>query len=47
MAAVLWALNQLCFFVCFFVLFVTYFVHNVVATVSYDRKEVLELELDK
>jgi hypothetical protein len=29
--------------VCFFALFVTYFVHNVAATVSYDRKELLDI----
>jgi hypothetical protein len=38
MAAVLWALNQLCYFVCFFALFVTYFVHNVATTISFDQK---------
>ena len=42
-AAVLQALNQLCYFVCFFALFVTYFVHNVDATISYDRKELLDI----
>ena len=54
MAAVLLALNQPCYFVCFFALFVTYFVHIVAATISYDRKELLDirtaithLELDK
>ena len=46
-AAVLSALNQPCYFVCFFALFVTCFVHNVAATVSYDRKELLDLKLDK
>ena len=41
-------------FCVFFTLFLTYFVHNVAATVSYDRKELLDirsafthLELDK
>ena len=38
-AAVLLALNQLCYFA----LFVTYFVHNVAATVSYDRKDLLDI----
>lgn len=54
MAAVLRAPKKLCCFVCFFALFVTYFVHNVDATISYDRKEILDirtaithLELDK
>jgi hypothetical protein len=53
MAVFLLALNQKCYFVRFFTLFVTYFVHNVAATVSYDRKELLgirtaitHLELD-
>ena len=35
--------NQLCYCVCFFALFLTYFVHNVSATVCYDRKELLEI----
>ena len=39
MGAILLALNQPCYFVCFFTLFVTHFVHNIAATVSYDRKE--------
>ena len=43
MAAVLRAPNQLCYFVCYFALFVTYFVRNVSATVSYDRKELLDI----
>ena len=43
MAAILRSPNQLCFCVCFFTLFVTYFVHNVSATVSYDRKELLDI----
>ena len=43
MAVVLRAPNQLCHFVSFFALFVTYFVHKVAATVSYDRKELLEI----
>jgi hypothetical protein len=54
MAAVLLSLNQPSYFVCFFTLFVTHFVHNVAATVSYDRKELLDvrtaithLELDE
>ena len=34
--------HQLCY-VCCFALFVTYFVHNVAATVSYDRKEHLDI----
>jgi hypothetical protein len=38
MAAVLRALNHLCYYVGFFALFVTYFVHNVSATVSYGKK---------
>jgi hypothetical protein len=42
-AAVLSALNQPCYYVCFFALFVTCFVHNVAATVSYDRKELLDI----
>ena len=42
-AAVLSALNQPCYFVSFFALFVTCFVHNVAATVSYDRKELLDI----
>jgi hypothetical protein len=37
MDAVLTALNQPCYFVSFFALFVT-FVHNVAATISYERK---------
>ena len=37
------ALNQLCYFVCFFALFVTCFVHNVATTISYDRKEFLDI----
>ena len=54
MAAVLRAPNQQCYFVCFFALFVTHFVHKVAATVSCDRKELLDirtaithLELDR
>ena len=54
MSAVLRALNQLCYFVCFLPLFGTYFVHNVDATISYDRKElpdirtaITHLELDE
>ena len=43
MAAVLLALIQPCFFVRFFALCVIYFEHNVVATVSYDRKELLNI----
>ena len=43
MAAVLMAPDQPCYFVSFFALFVTYFVHNVAATVSYDRKELLDI----
>ena len=43
MAAVLRAPNQLCCFDSFFALFVTCFVHNVDATVSYDRKELLDI----
>ena len=42
-AAVLLALNQPRYFVSFFALFVTCFVHNVAATVSYDRKEFLDI----
>ena len=41
-AAILLALNQP-YFVCFFALLVTCFVHNVAATVSYDRKEFLDI----
>ena len=41
MAAVLRAPNQLCCFV-FSALFVTHFVHNISATISYDRKERLD-----
>ena len=40
---ILLALNQPCYFVCFFALVITYFVHNVAATVSYDRKELLDI----
>ena len=54
MAAILRAPKQLCCFVCFNALFITYFLHNVDATISYDRKELLDirtaithLELDK
>ena len=43
MAAVLQSPNQLCYCVCFFPLFLTYFVHNVSATVSYDRNKLLEI----
>ena len=50
MVAILWALNQPCYFVSFFALFVSYFVHNV----ADDQKELLDirtaiphLELDK
>ena len=43
MAAVLRAPNQLCYYVVFFTLFVTYFVHNVSATLSYDKKELLDI----
>jgi hypothetical protein len=43
MAAALWALKQLCYFVCFFALFVTYFVCDVAATISYDVKELLDI----
>jgi hypothetical protein len=42
-AAVLSALNQPCYFVCFFTLFVSCFVHNVTATFSYNRKELLDI----
>ena len=31
---------------CFFALFVTYFVHNVFATVSYYRKELLDIRAE-
>jgi hypothetical protein len=54
MAAVLRAPNHLCNVVCFFALFATNFVHNDIATVSYELKELLDnrtaithLELDK
>jgi hypothetical protein len=43
MATVLWAPNQLCYFVCFFALFVTYFLHTVAATISYEQKELLDI----
>ena len=43
MAAILQALNQLCYCAGGFALFVTYFVHNVSATVSYDQKELLNI----
>ena len=43
MAAVLRAPNHLCYFVCFVALFVSYFVQNGDATVSYDRKEHLDI----
>ena len=39
MAVVLSALNEPCQFVFFFALFITCFVHNVDATISYDRKK--------
>ena len=42
-AAILQDPNQLCYFVCFFALFVTHFVHNVAATISYDRKKLLDI----
>jgi hypothetical protein len=44
LAAVLRAPNQLCYCVCFFTLFVTYFVHIVSATISYARKEHLDIK---
>jgi hypothetical protein len=43
MAAVLRSRNQLYYCVCFFTLFLTYFVHNVSATVCYDRKELVDI----
>ena len=43
MAAILRSPNQLCYCVCLYALFVTYFVHNISATVSYDRKELLDI----
>jgi hypothetical protein len=43
MVAVLSALIQPCYFVSFFPLFVTCFIHNVAATISYDRKELLDI----
>ena len=43
MTDVFWAHNQLFYFVCFFALFVTYFLHNVTATFSYDRKDILDI----
>ena len=51
-AAVLSALHPPGYFACFFALFATCFVHNVAATVSYDRKElqdiwITHLKLDK
>jgi hypothetical protein len=39
MAAILRAPNQLCYFGSFF----NYFVHEVAATISYDRKEFLDI----
>ena len=45
MAAILQSNNQLGYFVHFFPLFVTYFVHNVAATVSFDRKEHLDIRI--
>jgi hypothetical protein len=46
LAALLRALNQLCYFVCFFVLFVTYFVYNVADTVSYVAQQSKALYLN-
>jgi hypothetical protein len=43
MTAVLQAPNQLCYYVFFPALFVTYFVHNSSATVSYGKKELLDI----
>jgi hypothetical protein len=43
MAAVLRVPNQLCYYVGGFALFVTYFVRNVSATVSYGKKELLDI----
>jgi hypothetical protein len=43
MAAVLQTPNQLCCCVFCLVLFATYFVHNVSATVSYGKKELLDM----
>jgi hypothetical protein len=43
MAADLRAPNQLCYYVGCFTLFVTYFVHNVSATFSYGKKELLDI----
>jgi hypothetical protein len=45
MAAVLLALNQPCYLVCFFALFFTCFVHIFAATVSYGRKELLDIRI--
>jgi hypothetical protein len=42
MAAVLSGLNQPCKNI-FFAFFITCFVHNIAATVSYDRKELLDI----
>jgi hypothetical protein len=36
-------LTNLAILLFYFALFVTYFVHNVTATVSYDRKELLDI----
>ena len=44
MAAVLRTPKHLCYFVCVFKMFLTYFVYNVDATVSYDRKELLDIQ---
>jgi hypothetical protein len=46
-AFLLRAPNQLCYCVCFFpALFVTYFIRNVSATISYDRKELLDIRAE-
>jgi hypothetical protein len=42
-AAVLRAPNQLCYYVFIFALFVIYFVCNVSATISYEKKELLDI----
>ena len=46
MAAVLRSPNQLCYYVFFFMIFVNYFVHNVSATISYGRKELLDIRTE-
>lgn len=40
---ILWAHEQLCYFVCVFALILTFFVHNVYVIVSYDQKALLDI----